>query len=183
MRDYLPVYNYCRLVSSPSFLAPPLQIKAGRVFTVNCLGIMCVYIITLFSVFTLLGYIIGLAGAKIYDVESLRRRVHCSLPLRQLSELGYLLQCFNSFICHLRACRCHFGKLLRKTSVNFFGKLPETPKTTSETSENFGKYRRKLQRPKSLDENSQDRSLWKVFLNFLPPYAASGRNAQRRQGK
>ena len=38
-------------------------------------------------------HIIRLAGAKHYDVESLRRRVHCSLPLRQLSELSYTYMC------------------------------------------------------------------------------------------
>ena len=95
--------------------------------------------------------------------------MHCSLPLRQLSELSYLLQCFNLFICHLASLPIrHFGKLLRKTSANYFGKLRKT------TSGNFGKlrktsekYRRKLLRPKSRDENSSDRSLWKVFLNLF----------------
>ena len=78
--------------------------------------------------------------------------MHCSLPLRQLSELSYLLQCFNLFICHLENLPiCQFAKLLRKTSANYFGKLR---KTTSE------KYSRKLLRPKSCDENSSDRKLW-----------------------
>ena len=89
--------------------------------------------------------------------------MHCSLPFRQLSELSYLLQCFNLFICHLASLPIsNFGKLLRKTSANYFGKLRKTLRY-------FGKiYRRKLLRPKSRDENSSDRSLWKVFLNFLP---------------
>ena len=141
---------------------------------------MCLhyYIISVFAYY----YIIRLAGAKIYDVESLRRRVHCSLPLRQLSELGYLLQCFNSFICHLASLPIrHFGKLLRKTSANFFGKLQETPENY------FGKLR------KNIDENSKGRNLWtktpqteasgKCSSIFCPHTPASGRNAQRRQGK
>ena len=49
-----------------------------------------------------------------------------------LSELSYLLQCFNLFICHLASLPiCHFGKT---TSKNF-EKLRKT------TSENFGKLR------------------------------------------
>ena len=71
------------------------------------------------------------------------RRLHCSLPLnRQLSELSYLLQCFNLFICHLASLPIsNFGKLLRKTSANYFGKLR---KTTS---------------VKYIDENSSGRNL------------------------
>ena len=68
--------------------------------------------------------------------------MHCSLPLRQLSELSYLLQCFNLFICHLASLPIsNFGKLLRKTSANYFGKLR---KTTS---------------VKYVDENSSGRNL------------------------
>ena len=68
--------------------------------------------------------------------------MHCSLPLRQLSELSYLLQCFNLFICHLASLPIsNFGKLLRKTSANYFGKLR---KTTS---------------VKYIDENSSGRNL------------------------
>ena len=53
--------------------------------------------------------------------------MHCSLPFRQLSELSYLLQCFNLFICHLASLPIsNFGKLLRKTSANYFGKLRKT---------------------------------------------------------
>ena len=68
--------------------------------------------------------------------------MHCSLPFRQLSELSYLLQCFNLFICHLASLPIsNFGKLLRKTSANYFGKLR---KTTS---------------VKYIDENSSCRNL------------------------
>ena len=68
--------------------------------------------------------------------------MHCSLPFRQLSELSYLLQCFNLFICHLASLPIsNFGKLLRKTSANYFGKLR---KTTS---------------VKYIDENSSGRNL------------------------
>ena len=102
--------------------------------------------------------------------------MHCSLPLRQLSELpvSYLLQCFNLFICHLVSLPiCHFGKLLRKTSAYYFGKLRKPSENYFGKLENFGKlrekYRRKLLRPKSRDENSSDRSLWKVFLNLFCP--------------
>ena len=102
---------------------------------------------------------IGLAGTKIYDVESMLRRVHCSSPLRQLSKLSYLLQCFNSFICHMASLPIrHFGKLPRETSANYFGKLRKTSE----------KYRRKLLGPKSRDKNSSDRSLWKVFALLSP---------------
>ena len=70
--------------------------------------------------------------------------MHCSLPFRQLSELSYLLQYFNLFICHLASLPIsNFGKLLRKTSAicNYFGKLR---KTTS---------------VKYIDENSSGRNL------------------------
>ena len=93
--------------------------------------------------------------------------MHCSLPLRQLSELSYLLQCFNLFICHLASLPIsNFGKLLRKTSANYFGKLR---KTTS---------------VKYIDENSSGRNLGTktpqteasgVFLNFLPLLSPSNR--------
>ena len=87
--------------------------------------------------------------------------MHCSLPFRQLSELSYLLQCFNLFICHLASLPIsNFGKLLRKTSANYFGKLRKTTSVKyideNSSGRNLG------------DENSSDRSLWKVFLNFLP---------------
>ena len=97
----------------------------------------------------------------------------CSVPLRQMSELSYLLQCFNLFICYLASLPIrHFGKLLRKTSANYVGKLRKTSENYfGKLRKTSGKYKRKLLRlksPKSRDENSSDRSLWKVFLNFLP---------------
>ena len=64
----------------------------------------------------------------------------CALQLAAssvLSELTYLLQRFNLFICHLASLPLRiFGKILRKTSENYFGKLRKT------TSENFGKLRK-----------------------------------------
>ena len=61
---------------------------------------------------------------------------------RQLSELSYLLQRFNLFICHLASLPIrHFGKLvLWKTSENYFRKHRKT------TSENyFGELRKTLE--------------------------------------
>ena len=85
--------------------------------------------------------------------------MHCSLPLRQLSELSYLLQCFNLFICHLASLPIsNFGKLLRKTSANYFGKLRKTT-SVKYIDENSGR---------NLGTKTPQTEASGVFLNFLP---------------
>ena len=95
-----------------------------------------------------------------------RRRVHCSLPLRQLSELKLLTAHVLIYLfAHLASLPIsNFEKLLRKTSANYFGKLR---KTTSVKS-----YRRELVRPKSRVKNSSEQKpLESVPQFFATPLA------------